>query len=645
MNKKIENARNLFRKFLMILLPLLFFNVSIFAQSSTDSLDFISTTIPLNLLSTSFDKRINTYSLNTEFTFNHNFDDFNFRVCENFNSKLVKSVTKNIRDEQGLNILTSFRISPVLSPGISVDNKILSDDRRIEINQASVSNVSLYTLYSPQPNMKLSPFIGYSNNRQIGENDYGLVYGIEGVADNTDFSDFYLSSKLKLKNEEISPRKNLIRFFNLVVNNNFTDNVSNVIWARFTQNRKDFYYEADQQTSQEFGIVNNIQSRIETGYIVEDRLHFGEFFEIFTLDSRGNINWREIDRNTRYRASTNTSTSAFDTRIEELRIEFESTISYSSKLFSGNLRGIISERDEKNITKNFEGSNDFFFEERSNQESQKNNNSSRASLSFSGNFDFSKKDKLSLSFLQNKLRYDTPSEENFDDRDEILSILKLKYSRFLTPFFEAFLSTEAIYGHIVYLFSEKSSNNNTNRILKLAAGGNYTGKNVGSLNTFEVSANYTVYDFEDLNPNYKSFSFRQFTATDSSNIKISKNLSFNSYGYIKFSEQGDFTWASFSSRPTRFLEEIYTEPKITNNINGILLAVGVRYFSLKSYDYDGRDRVLDSKYISLGPLMEIILLVKDVLYFRTYGWYEFINSDEPTEQQQANFFIQMNWNF
>lgn len=644
MDRKIKSAPNFSKNLLMILFSFLF-NISLFSQSSTDSLDFIATSKILNLLSTSFDKRLNTYSLNAGLVFNHEIGDFNFRIAENFNSKFVETSTKNIRDEQRLNILTSYRIFPVFSSGISADNKILSDDRKIEINQASVSNVSLFTLYAPQPNLEFSPFVGYSNNRQIGENDYGLVYGIEGIANNTNISDFNLSSRLKFRNEDISPRKNLIRYLNLIINNNFTEDVSNIISAGFTENRKDFYYTADQETSQEFNIVNNIQSRTETGYSVEDRLHFGNFFEIFTLDSRGNISWREIDRNTRYRASNTTSGSIFDTRIEESRIEWESTISYRSKFFSGNLRGIVSERDERNITKNFEGSNNFFFEERSNQESQKNNNSSRASLSFSGNFNLSKKDRLSLSLLQNKLRYDTPSEENFDDRDEILSILRVKYSRFLTPFFEGFVSTEGLYSHIVYLFSEKSSNNNINRVLKFTAGGNYTGKNVSSLNTFEVSANYTVYDFEDLNPNFKSFSFRQFTATDSSNVKIFKNLSFNSYGYLKLSEQGDFKWASFSARPTRFLEEIYAEPKITFNISGILLAVGLRYFSLKSFNYDVRDKVLDSKYISTGPLMEVFFLVRKVLYFRTYGWYEFITIDETKKQQQVNFIIQMNWNF
>lgn len=620
-------------------------NNSSFSQSSTDSLEFIYLERPLNILSTSFDKQLNTYSLNSGLIFNKSFGNFNFSINENFNSKFVKTGQNNIRDEQKLSLLTSYNFSEKIGIGVSAENKILSDDRTIEINQASISSVSLFTLYSPQPDMTFSPFAGYSNNRQIGENDYGLLYGLEGFANNLDLSDFNLTSQLKFRNEDISPRKNLIRYLSLIAANNFDKDVSNIFSARFIQNRKDFYYTAEPQIADDLNIVNNIQSRIETGYSVEDRLSFGNFIDIFTLDALGKVTWREIDRDTRYRPVNINSTSVFDTKINELRVEFETLISYYSDFFSGSLRGIISERDEKNITKNFENSNPFFYEERKRQEIQKNNNSTRASLTFIGGLNFSKTDKLVFSLLQNKLRYDTPGEENFDDRDELLSIFRLRYSKMLTPFFEAFIGTEGTYSHIVYLFSEKSSNNNINRVLKLASGGNYFGKNVGSANTFEVSANYTVYDFEDLNPNFKSFSFRQFTATDSSTIRIFKDLSFNTYGYLKLSEQGDFKWTSFSERPTRFLEEIYGEPKFTVNINGINFSFGLRYFSLKTFNYKKQEKILDSDYLSKGPLMEIFLLLKDILYLRIYGWYEFITINKAINQEQTNLVIQVNWTF
>jgi hypothetical protein len=635
---------NLILKRILFILILLF-SFHSFAQTFSDSLDFIITENPANSLHTVIDKQLNTYYLNSSLALNEKLERFSFRLYENFNSKFIRSTEKSIRDEQYLSLSGMYRINPVFHLGIAANSKILSDSRRIEINEASVSNAALYTIYNPISNFSLSPFWGYANNRQIGENDYGFLYGIEGIADNLEVSDFNLYSALKFRNEDISPRKNTTRFYNLVLTNRFDKDVTNVINARYSQYRKDFYYQADSLVNRQFNIINNIQSRTETDYVFEDRLRYNDFIDIFLLDVSGKITWRDIDRNTRYRPENVNSKSLFDTKINELRVELESIIYYNTSWFDGALRIIYSERDEKHVTKNFEGANKILFEERSKEENQKNNNANRASVSFTGNINFSKTDKFSFSLLQNKLKYDTPSEENFDDRDELLSIVRLRYSKMLTPFFEAFVNTEGTLGHIVYLFSEKSSNNNINRVLRLAAGGNYRGKNISSANTFEVSANYTVYDFEDLNPNFQSFSFRQFTATDSSSIKLNNKTWLLLYGYLKLSEQGNLKWASFSSRPTRFLEEIYAEPRFSVNFHDVIMSIGLRYFSLKTFNYNKKHRVIDTEYLSRGPLMEIYMVLKDILYLRLYGWYEFILIDNDREREQANLTMQINWNF
>jgi hypothetical protein len=190
---------------------------TIFPQTSSDSLDIISETDLPNVLSTSFDKQLNTYSLNTGLLFGKTFGKFNIRLHENFNSKFVSTGDKNIRDEQRFALLTSYRILANFEAGLSAESRILSDDRRIEINQASISNLSVYTLFSPQPGLVFSPFAGYSNNRQIGENDFGFIYGAEGAATALEISDLSFSSQLKFRNEDISPRKNLLRYVNLVL--------------------------------------------------------------------------------------------------------------------------------------------------------------------------------------------------------------------------------------------------------------------------------------------------------------------------------------------------------------------------------------------------------------------------------------------
>ena len=619
------------------------FTFDVLSQTQVDSLEFISIEKPFNLLSTKLEKQLNTYSLRSVFLLDESFDKVNLKLSEGYNSSFVNSVEKSIRDEQSFSLSSAYKINSMIKFGLLVHNNILSDSRKIEINSASVTNTALFSEINPMDKLIFTPYAGYMNNRQIGQNDYGALYGSEAVLNNLGISDFNIYSEFKFRNEDISPRKNALRFFDLQFTNNFTPEVNNQILADYSLNKKDFYFQADSLTSRSFDITNNIQSRTESNYILQDKFQHTNFLNTFVLDLTGRVSYRNIDRDTRYRLPSNNK-SIFDTRINELNLEFESSTSYISAFIDGTIRLIFSGRDERHLTKRFDGVNDILYEERQRDENSKNNTAGRASLSFWSNMKFSQSDNLYFSFFQNKLKYDTPSEQNFDDRDEVLSIMKLKYSKFLTPFFEAFFSLEGTINHTVYIFAEKSSNNNINRIIKLSSGGNYIGKNISSYNSFEVSANYTVYDFEELNPNFHSYSFRQFSAIDSSNIKLSKHFLLRVFSYVKLSEQGDLKWKEFSTHPNRFLSEIYSEPKLAVKIKEVLFSTGIRYFSIDTYNFNGKQKVLEAKYLSIGPVAEINLLIRSSLSLNFYGWYEFITGGS-TNREMANFNFAMNWRF
>ncbi len=618
---------------------------SAYSQNQLDSLELIQTAVPLNLLSSKFDKQLNTFYLHSILEYNQKIDNLNFNLNENYNSTYIRSFDASARDEHVFSASGSYSINSFYNIGLSVDNNIYSDSRQIEINQASLSSAELFSQLNPLEKLSIAPYFGYEFNKQVGESDKGLVYGGEGYLNNFSVSDFNILSEFKLKNEDISPRKNSLSYLNLNVTNNIEKDFSNIINFQYYQNRKDFYFQADSVTAKQFNIANNIQSRIETNNILQDNLLYNKFLNIFQLNLTGRVAWRTIDRDTRYRTLTLASPSIFDTKINEMRIELESITNYQTNNFEGSFRLNYSERDEKHLTKPFPGVSQNFFDERSDQESMKNNIAKRISASIIGSWNLSSSDKLEFSLYQNKLQYDTPSLDNYDDRDELLSIVRIKYLKQLNSFFNVFANLEGTFNHIVYIFAEESSNNNINRILKFTSGGYYLGKNFSSLNSFDVTANYTVYDFEDLMPNFRSYSFRQFTATDSSRIVFNSRLDFVHFGYVKLSEQGDLKWASFSTHPTRFLEEIYSEPKFVLKYGFSYISLGMRIYSLKTFNYQGIIKILDSKYVSIAPLTEVSLLAYNNLRLNILGWYEFINISDQTYKQQANLSMNVAWNF
>ena len=275
----------------------------------------------------------------------------------------------------------------------------------------------------------------------------------------------------------------------------------------------------------------------------------------------GRLLFRTIDRELRYKSTQFQSPSLFDTQVDELGIILESSFYYRTESSDVELQISYFERDEKYITKRYPGGDENFYQQRSQLEGRKNNNSYRGIISLLGNFYFSKVSRLSWSFFQSKLKYDTPSSLNDDDRDELLSIARLKYSTYLNPFLQVSVNLEGNLSHLVYLYASQSANNNVNRVLRLSTGANYKGAKFISNNNFEVSANYTVYDFEDVASNLRSISFRQFIATDSTQYFITKSFSFIITPYIRLTDQGELDWNEFAENPQRYLQEIFADPR------------------------------------------------------------------------------------
>ncbi len=607
--------------------------------------------MPQRNISTTFDKQLNTYNLRTLLDYGERINDLYFGLSENFNSTVIKLKPKNVKDEHYFSFITEYSFSKYFASGLIFNNNILSDNKNLGLSDASLFNSTLFTKFITAEKIVIAPFIGYSINRQVGEKDEGYLYGAEGKTDTIQISDFELQSSMKVENDDISPRKNTLRLFDVNLANKFDENFGNLLTANFHQSRRDFYFTADSSVINDFNVTNNIQSRTETNYYLQDKISYLNPENSFSLDFLTRIIWRNIDRNTRYRSAENISTSMFDVKVNEFRLEFESSAGYKSDLFDGVFRFFYSERDEKHITKRIEEANIFqynemqkAYEERSKTESQKNNSAGRLSLSLNSSIRISSKDILQINFFHNKLKYDTPSNDNYDDRDELLTIARLNYTRKVSPFFNAFVNIEGSLNHIVYIFSERSSNNNYRRIIRLGSGGTYTGSKVFSKNLFEVSANYTVYDFEDITTNYKSFSFRQLSMLDSSSIKLTKKIYGSLYTYLRLSEQGDFKWSDFTGKPTRDLLEIYIEPKLNIKSGQIVYGVGIRYLTLKTYLYKNLIKNKESDYRSVGPLAEANITLQQRLLLRFYGWYEFIRTEDSKRREQANLNLQLTWN-
>jgi hypothetical protein len=73
-------------------------------------------------------------------------------------------------------------------------------------------------------------------------------------------------------------------------------------------------------------------------------------------------------------------------------------------------------------------------------------------------------------------------------------------------------------------------------------------------------------------------------------------------------------------------------------------SLGLRIYSLNTYNYQGLLKVIDSRYLSVAPLTEITISLNKLTFY-LLGWYEFIKVNEGSYRQQANLTMTMNWKF
>ncbi len=621
------------------------FPILISAQIPGDSLSFVKTRYSAPMLSSSFEKQLKTFNLREQFVYGKQIKNLFLGINQTFLSTIIKSTQLSVRDNAFFSLLGQYDFSNKFSFGSNLNYYIYADDKKLAINNSSIFNSSVYLKYFPLKKISFTPFLGFSRNEQIGIIDSGPIYGLEALLDNYNFNEFNLFSEFKFQNEDIAPRKNQITNFKFNIDKVFENSYRNRLFGVYSEQRKDFYFDTDSLTMSEFDIEKNIQSRTESRYSIVDRLTVSTPINGLIINVDGSLDWRTIDRDTRYISNSNITSSSFDTEVEEFKMNLLSSLQYNSSSINGNLRIVFSERQEKHRAKPIEGASEIIFEKREEQEKRKNSIGKQITISSEGGFRITPNDRITLSLFHRKLIYDTPSELNNDDRDELLSMFGINYYRRISPFFNLFATLQGSINNTVYIFKERSANNNTLRVLKLISGGDIHLGFLSSKNSAEVSANYTVYDFEDLNPNLKSFSYRQLALRDSTTLKLFRTTYFTFLGYVKFSEQGDFQWDSFANNPVRYLDERYAEPTIEYRFKHFTFAFGLRYFSLYTYLFDEKNiKYIHSTYTSTAPLSYITYYLTNQLNLSIKGWYEFINAESNNRTELANLIIRVNWN-
>jgi hypothetical protein len=150
---------------------------------------------------------------------------------------------------------------------------------------------------------------------------------------------------------------------------------------------------------------------------------------------------------------------------------------------------------------------------------------------------------------------------------------------------------------------------------------------------FEVLANYTSFDFEDVLGTVQSFSLRQVAYRDSLRIMLNPHATLESRILFRYFERGEFRWREFSETPRDRNIEAFVRTLCVVQPAGF--AFGTT--NMARFGLGGRVYVLTQEPISVGnapralgfvnrsfapeTLVEMDFISGTLL--RVSGWYEF----------------------
>ena len=619
-------GRKFLRAFRLLLVVPFLLALRSYSQTGGDSIRVAYVLSPdSNAAALHFERNLNTYLWNLRADYALRDTLFRFSLHDKSTSSFIKQTDNSIRNEQNFFVDGSRTVSRGFSIDAEATSYFLSDNQSLGVSDAALHTGLAGVSYEPFPFLSVSPMLGFRYDRQGDRADEGLNGRLSAQFDTIDGGGYATSGSLRLNESNIAPREYRNNAAQLFFRKDFLEGSLDSLRLTWSDNRWDFYVPADSAIENQFGTTENIRTRVDDILNISNSLNYGVGNNLSAVIQTLFEN-RSIANTYRYKSLSEPLLIPYDVTVQEERLEGGIELRYQNFRSVTATAGInYSERDEKHVLSIIEGVDKNIQANKSETESQLDNTARRTLLHGSLLWSVSPSDLLSFESSAGLLRYDTPDSLNTDDRDELLINEGLRETHRWNGYLESELQLDVTLNHTVYIFSDRSANNNWNRIFRLSPVLTYTPSGAMKMvNAFEVLANYTVFDFESVIPTVESYSYRQFAFLDTTSYDMTRAIGLDMYFQLRLYERGELHWREFTERPQQYFQEATFSPDLRYTIEGTLVcAVGFRSFAQKRYQYDNGERVPNGSIFSYGPTTSIALTLSRSSRLEMQGWEEF----------------------
>lgn len=599
-------------------------------------------TSPLNL-SGSFERNINTFLWELTGASVWQADGWKLALNDRFQRTLIKTGSESIKDQNSLSMDASYEVLDNLELRSAITSFTFTDDRGLGLNDLTTTRALAGVSWTLFDHVQLTPLAGYSIDNQQGIRDDGFAYAAQLQLNGLRLGQSDVRGELFLSAEHISPRYQFEHRGGAELTARISNNSVNIAQLSYRETQREFYQTSDDPLDVT-ARIHLIESRREQTIGVRDVLRYS-IVRSLSLIASMDLSQRNItrDRNDHQEES---DAPFFSTFISEFTLNGSTQLEYdNSSGTRGSIRLELNERDESHELEPFEGAVASIVARQQRLEEQKNNSIQQAQLGFNFSHALGSNDTLGFSAATVKLQYDSPSEENFDDRDELVVLTGFRWARRFSPELLGTLNGDLAMRHTVYIFSERSANNTWNRVLRLSPGSELRlGQSFVNKNAAEIVANYTVYDFEQTVQGQRSFSLRQLTLIDSTTFRLSGPFWLESALHFRWYERGELRWSAFTVRPVQFFQEQTVSIAVQRRGEHWNLSAGIRYFEQSRYGYKGAERNFLGRLRNYGPTAQVQYILSAGSRILLDGWYQLASEMDRDTRATPNIILQTVWN-
>jgi hypothetical protein len=525
----LRAARHIANRLIWALFFLLFATAS-YTQDVLTSSQFY---YPQNTSRIGFSQEFNSYIWNYNLTTRQiRHKKWTAFLGERYRSSMlrVSSVDDRWKDDQQLTFNLQYQLQPFLALQSVFSSTVFLDQQSGFNNDIKTNSNLVGVLFEPSHKFNSRLLVGPKLDSRFNQHDKGTSFTFQANATDVKWEEYDNSINFYVAQDKFKTRKNSDFNVGYQMQRRFSAGTSDSLYVFTTNRRRDNYA----------SITGDVESYLENIKGLNNKLRY-------TLSKRAYFDLTSSlqFKNVQVQNNVNDKVSRRRKRNDQRVSNDLSHIIKTDRLFSRLVLSYWTQEQKYDLDVNqasvpFSSRTAFV---------TPNNKSNRLALQSKVGLRINKSDSIHTFLSMSRFQYDTPDTNNFDDRDELRINSRISVSHFFNPHLKLVVHTSVNLYHMVYIFGERSADNNWNRIFRLRPVVDYRPSSRFRLKqAFEVLANYVDYDFGGLNVATRSFVFRKFAIDDSLQYSPTDRLTFLFDYRLQLEENGQLSWSEWTER-------------------------------------------------------------------------------------------------